>query len=104
MKMLKFGVGMGLIVSNQCWTILTNFKESLFRFFKLVHENRPSSYFFLNRELMRTILDIRFFPKQKNPVLKLRGSLQFENSRFSWSVLTSWISKISKKNYIKIFD
>jgi hypothetical protein len=48
-------------------------------------------FFFLNRGLTRTIVDIKKFPKEKNPVLRLGSAQQFENSRISWPVLTSQI-------------
>jgi hypothetical protein len=36
-----------------------------------------------------------YFSKEKNLVLKLGGSQQFENNQFSWLVLTSLISNFS---------
>jgi hypothetical protein len=40
-------------------------------------------------------LRYQFFSKEKNLVLKLGGSQQFENNQFSWLVLASPISKFS---------
>jgi hypothetical protein len=68
-----------------------------------VHENRPRSYF-KKQGAYENHPGYQIFSKENNPVLKLGGSSQFKNSRFSWSVLTSQISKISKKNYINFFD
>jgi len=56
-------------------------------------------------------LRYQFFSKEKNLVLKLGGSQQFENNQFSWLVLVSPISKFSiyifwklRKNLDKIID
>jgi len=47
-------------------------------------ENQVGSLFFLkNRGLTRTIVDIKNFPKEKNPVLRLGSAQQFENSWIS---------------------
>jgi hypothetical protein len=60
-------------------------------FFRIVHFYFLCLYvrirlvldFFINRGLTRTMADIRKFPKEKNSVLRLHSSQQFEDSRIS---------------------
>ncbi len=61
-----------------------SFQNRQFLFFMPLCENQVCScFFYKNRGLTRTMADINKIPTDKNPVLRLGSSQQFEKSQFS---------------------